>query len=764
MRSIFFAAGLWLLGLVGASAQCVGPPGAPFNCKVGTSPQPTDLLYGGSQAALATGNGAGSVSFAIGLLFANAPAIVSPSGTFNTLIVTGSFSGPGLANFLSSPPMIGNVAPNVGFFTNLNASTALALPNWATGGRPSAPVTGTIGWNTSLSAMDEWNGTAWVSGGSGSFSSPPALGNVAPNTVAATTLTASGLATLSGGVSSPDFLQTGIASNAALKALSISGLAAGTSASRLGFYAAGDGGAATYTLSTSACSAPDNGAQVSPTTGTGCWVANFGGTQTTPIIWGASGNGTTNDTTAVQAALTAMAGKTLYTGPYTYCVSPGVTLSAGSSLIDTRGINSIPTSPSLRACAPSVTVLTINSNDLVQGINIDMLTDGSTTTGTGISGRAVNDTLVDHVVVYGGCMGIDIGGNNPRVQNSWIRQQDGLSGCGGIRVGDATTNTGTLDMRLESVEIATANTAAFGLKVEDSGGMFISDTDIIFPNIGTWIVPGAGQVVAYMFATNSALGDTDGVNPNTATGMIIDTSSSTGTVEGLQFNSTWTSNSQVGAGLLIRNTGGGSINGLHFVGHRAYLNRFNGIEIDAPVSGSLTDITFDAISICGQQNGTDLSIGAGLQGVSVRNSRIGTSCDNQTEGTVNPTYGIGIGAGASEIAIMDNDITGSFTSIAGIPSGASIVTNNLGVDTAGATTIASATTITLNQPEPVWHITGATPIVTINDGWMSRQVTFITDTGALAFNTGGNIKSSVTSSGAGAVVNAYYDGTFWYLK
>jgi len=47
---------------------------------------------------------------------------------------------------------------------------------------------------------------------------------------------------------------------------------------------------------------------------------------------------------------------------------------------------------------------------------------------------------------------------------------------------------------------------------------------------------------------------------------------------------------------------------------------------------------------------------------------------------------------------------------------------------------------------------------------MSRQVTFITDTGALAFNTGGNIKSSVTSSGAGAVVNAYYDGTFWYLK
>jgi hypothetical protein len=183
----------------GAYAQCAGPPGIPFNCKVGTAPQPADLLYGGSQAQLAAGNGGGSVSFAIGLLFANAPPITSPSGTFGTLNVTGTFSGPAFATFLSSPPPIGNTAPNSGLFTTLNASTSLGLPVWTTSSRPSSPSTGVIGWNTTTSAIDEWNGTAWVTGSSGgSFASPPPLGNTTPNTVASTSLSVSNTVAWSG--------------------------------------------------------------------------------------------------------------------------------------------------------------------------------------------------------------------------------------------------------------------------------------------------------------------------------------------------------------------------------------------------------------------------------------------------------------------------------------------------------------------------------------------------------------------------------------
>jgi hypothetical protein len=95
----------------------------------------------------------------------------------------------------------------------------------------------------------------------------------------------------------------GVATNAALKALS-----AGTGATvrRRGFHVAGDGGAADYTLSSSPCSlnsgVGDNGVQVQAQGG-GCWNISAASESLSPLIWGAVGDGTTNDTAAVQAAI-----------------------------------------------------------------------------------------------------------------------------------------------------------------------------------------------------------------------------------------------------------------------------------------------------------------------------------------------------------------------------------------------------------------------------------------------------------------------------
>jgi len=90
-------------------------------------------------------------------------------------------------------------------------------------------------------------------------------------------------------VLSPSITQTTYSSNAALKA-ALPGVA--TTVYRAGFYAAGDGGAATYTWSPSACTlnagAGDNGGQVAPNAGTGCWVASFSpSNRPNPKIWGA---------------------------------------------------------------------------------------------------------------------------------------------------------------------------------------------------------------------------------------------------------------------------------------------------------------------------------------------------------------------------------------------------------------------------------------------------------------------------------------------
>lgn len=90
-----------------------------------------------------------------------------------------------------------------------------------------------------------------------------------------------------------------VASNTALKALPVHSYATVT---RLGFSAAGDGGAARYNFSGTACSAPDNGLQVSPNSGTGCWVAEPQQVYSV-LMWGAVCSLSTDSSSAVLAAI-----------------------------------------------------------------------------------------------------------------------------------------------------------------------------------------------------------------------------------------------------------------------------------------------------------------------------------------------------------------------------------------------------------------------------------------------------------------------------
>jgi hypothetical protein len=74
---------------------------------------------------------------------------------------------------------------------------------------------------------------------------------------------------------------------------------------RLGFSTLGDAPPLLYTASASACSlnsgAGDNGSQV-PSSNGNCWLASFGPGAADVREWGAKGDGSTNNTTAMQAA------------------------------------------------------------------------------------------------------------------------------------------------------------------------------------------------------------------------------------------------------------------------------------------------------------------------------------------------------------------------------------------------------------------------------------------------------------------------------
>ncbi len=92
-------------------------------------------------------------------------------------------------------------------------------------------------------------------------------------------------------------LQLHVVNNSALKALSATQV---NHVIRDGFAAPGDGGAATYDLTTAACSAADNGLQVALNNG-GCAITK---PAECPVLqlWGGSGDGSTDNTTAWNAA------------------------------------------------------------------------------------------------------------------------------------------------------------------------------------------------------------------------------------------------------------------------------------------------------------------------------------------------------------------------------------------------------------------------------------------------------------------------------
>lgn len=123
-----------------------------------------------------------------------------------------------------------------------------------------------------------------------------------------------------------------VATNLALRTVAAS--TTNTFLRRSGFYAAGDPGGASYVWSNSPCSlnsgGGDNGSQVAPMAGTGCWLASLP-QQFNAQIFGVVGDGATNDSAALLAAFaaaSALNGYTVLMPPtgHAYLLNAGLTV------------------------------------------------------------------------------------------------------------------------------------------------------------------------------------------------------------------------------------------------------------------------------------------------------------------------------------------------------------------------------------------------------------------------------------------------------
>jgi hypothetical protein len=414
-----------------------------------------------------------------------------------------------------------------------------------------------------------------------------------------------------------------------------------------------DGGAAVYTKSNVSCVSADDGAQV--TSGDGkCWIADFSVMRATPKVWGCAGNGTTNDAVCLQASVTAVGGKPLYSGPYKYrSNSPITSATSGFEFVcDDKAYG-------LVSGVANQNLLTLSgSNQAILNCGIDMRNNGAfaNTSGAAIVSSGAN--VVIEANILGPCLGIDISGNVGTIHKSRITFADvNNNGCSGIRVGHTTTLATTVDIRIQQTITecpVCATPAEEGLLVEDAGGLFITESDFLTTKHGVHIAPGANQQVIWLTAHNTYLSD-----GTTIEGLLIDALAATSKVAGLSFSQTWTSSSVGGAGVYIANSGGGTVDDIRFDLHRIFANGGHGLVITGGSNVSVTNT-----DICG--NGTltantydGVVVQAGIGKVMLQGNRIRSAC-----GSVSNQQFAGIaflGAG-DDVLVQNNDLRGNQTS------------------------------------------------------------------------------------------------------
>lgn len=226
----------------------------------------------------------------------------------------------------------------------------------------------------------------------------------------------SGVLSSSGGGTSTN---TVAASIAALKAISVSSLITGYGVQVMGYYANGDGGGGVFYYNSSSSASDNGGTIIQPTAGSGRWIRSY--SDVINARWfGAKGDGISNDTTKIQAAidqaatgdaLTAPRGVVVYvpTGNYNFTV---LTLRRGTIIMGDGSDLSILQKTSTTSLGLSFDSTGLTPGGIQDRITIQRLTVaqiGAATAGAGISVNSVSSyaqAVIEDVHVQNTYVGI----------------------------------------------------------------------------------------------------------------------------------------------------------------------------------------------------------------------------------------------------------------------------------------------------------------------------------------------------------------------
>ncbi|CAJ0710722.1 glycosyl hydrolase family 28-related protein [Ralstonia thomasii] len=391
-----------------------------------------------------------------------------------------------------------------------------------------------------------------------------------------------------------------------------------------GYYAAHDGGGGAYQYDPNDTTSTDNGGTIIVASDGGRWKLQYTG----PISlkqFGCKIDGATDDTTAIQAAVTALASGDLY-HPGGTCVISSINITTALKLIGAG-----PKSSIIKTNSATLDVLNCTGVGIViEKIGFD--TSVTRTAGAFVRFQsACSQVTLRDFAMSNYFVGIrDTSAAASRIQDGYMFGPATAPGAGsaGILVdggNDTYINQVTMDA-------PAAQQPAAGIQVTQTGALNITDCDIIHHTADLLINPGNGQSVASVYAVNSYF--------DTAVRGVSIAPTGNGVVIRLHFIGCWTS-SHTDSGFFVQSSSTGALDGIEITNHHAILCAANGMLFNNGTTNP-SGITILGGDFAGNgQNG--IAFGAGVLNFSVIGAHSGAYAGQAGNGQ----WGILIAAGAS---------------------------------------------------------------------------------------------------------------------
>jgi hypothetical protein len=382
--------------------------------------------------------------------------------------------------------------------------------------------------------------------------------------------------------------------------------------------------------------------------------------------YGAKGNGSTDDTQAIQKTISAVqnnGGGIVYFPEGTYLISASLSITQGG--ITLAGAGQTATTLLIADTYPNGDVITFTN--LNTG-SVRMLTINSPVPRTGGAAIHLNNASrvyiqdVDMNNMYIGCQIDGAGGVLQYIDRGyWTNFSPG-----GIGIWIAISNSNGNDQYISNICIdntsVIANQPLAGLRIQGSQAVWARALDIIHCQQGLLIDPPAGGLITWCFFADCAW-DTCGYHC-----MLINPASGA-MVKGLNFMDCWSASAQTYDGCYI----GGPVDGVQFVGHRFFNNTGNGLIVVGPATNVFVDGSGAAGNNGGNSGSSGFAFTNNCQSFAVRNCRTGAYANFP----VTQQNGIIVTPGCNNYILTGNITLGNIIGIndAGGPN--KVVANNL---------------------------------------------------------------------------------------